>query len=122
MRVGHELPYHDDVSSFVTCTYSDESMPLNGSLVKRDGQLFMKRLRKRFPDAGIMYLGCGEYGSENQRPHFHYILTASIFLRIVSFRRCLATVSCIRRSRWIVRGRSKASVGLVMLLPHRSVM
>lgn len=44
------------------------------SLNKRDFQLFMKRLRKRFPEQKIRFYMCGEYGSETARPHFHVIL------------------------------------------------
>lgn len=59
---------------FVTLTYDDDSYPVNGSLSKRDYQLFIKRLRKRFPDIKIRYLLCGEYGDQTLRPHYHMIL------------------------------------------------
>ena len=39
------------------------------TLRKRDLQLFMKRLRKRFPDVKIRFFGCGEYGSSSLRCH-----------------------------------------------------
>ncbi len=42
-----ELFCHD-LSCFVTLTYDDEHISENHSLVKRDVQLFMKRLRKAF--------------------------------------------------------------------------
>ncbi|AXB22553.1 replication initiation protein [Lynx canadensis associated microvirus CLP 9413] len=44
------------------------------TLAKRDFQLFMKRLRKAFPDQKIRYFAAGEYGSETFRPHYHAIL------------------------------------------------
>ena len=52
----------------------DVSAGVSYSLVKRDLQLFMKRLRKRFPDQTIRFFACGEYGSLNLRPHFHIVL------------------------------------------------
>lgn len=45
------------------------------SLSKRDLQLFMKRLRRRFPDQKIRFFACGEYGEgERHHPHYHLIL------------------------------------------------
>lgn len=43
-------------------------------LVKRHLQLFIKRLRKHFPEQRIRYFACGEYGPKNMRPHYHLIL------------------------------------------------
>lgn len=72
-RCAHELQYHAR-SCFVTLTYSDEHLPEGGTLVKRHAQLFLKRLRKRFEPHRLSYFGCGEYGSELARPHYHFIL------------------------------------------------
>lgn len=62
---------------FITCTYSDEFLPRTKSgrptLSKRDHQLFLKRLRKKYGE-GIRYYMCGEYGSNFDRPHLHYVL------------------------------------------------
>lgn len=44
------------------------------SLDKRDVQLFMKRLRKKFAPRTIRYYFAGEYGSSTHRPHYHAIL------------------------------------------------
>ena len=72
MRCMHEKKLHR-VNCFVTLTYSDEALPVGGSLVKRDLQLFMKRLRfERGP--GVRFYGCGEYGESTFRPHYHAIL------------------------------------------------
>lgn len=82
-----ELGYHDQ-SWFVTFTYDDEHLPKNyivdeetgevatsATLVKRDIQLFMKRLRKNYKyDNDIRYFFAGEYGSQTFRPHYHAIL------------------------------------------------
>lgn len=74
IRCMHESSCHLD-NSFITLTYAPEHLPPNGSLVKRDFQLFMKSLR--FHNHGkdtIRYYHCGEYGEKFQRPHYHAIL------------------------------------------------
>lgn len=72
LRMMHEAELHED-NSFITLTYAPENLPPGGTLVKRDLQLFMKRLRKRFGE-GIKFYGVGEYGSLLKRPHYHVIL------------------------------------------------
>lgn len=72
VRCMHEASLHE-ANCFVTLTYSDEHLPLDGSLRPRDFVLFMKRLRKQFGD-GIRYFQCGEYGDKSLRPHHHAIL------------------------------------------------
>lgn len=88
MRIMHEASLHEE-NSFITLTYSDEHLPLRGGLATLDRgplddngrpitekgafSLFMKRLRKR-TGANIRYYHCGEYGTENGRPHYHAIL------------------------------------------------
>lgn len=63
---------------FVTLTYSDEALPTDGNINKRDPQLFLKRLRKRLDRKDgrrFRYYLCGEYGERNtKRPHYHAIL------------------------------------------------
>lgn len=81
-----ELQYHDS-AYFVTLTYDDVHVPKSYypdpetgealtslTLVKRDFQLFMKRLRRNFPDDHIRFFMAGEYGSETFRPHYHAII------------------------------------------------
>lgn len=67
-------------ASFITLTYNNEHLPF--MLVKRDFQLFMKRLRNyanfyfngnRNVTYSIKYFACGEYGDNSWRPHFHFI-------------------------------------------------
>lgn len=62
---------------FVTLTYDDDNVPHvqadNGQSWRRDGQLFMKRLR-RFHPSPVRYFLVGEYGSLFARPHFHVCL------------------------------------------------
>ena len=86
-RLLMEYQYEKD-AWFLTLTYSkwyEDHLKRDGvdldtgefkkwlSLDKRDLQLFMKRLRKRFPDQKIRFYAAGEYGSK-ERPHFHLIL------------------------------------------------
>lgn len=90
-RVGQEI---SDVStsdvSFITLTYDDYSLPLTecGAMTLRrdDVQRFMKNLRRLhstkkylnsergFNRAPIKVFGCGEYGTQFKRPHYHLIL------------------------------------------------
>jgi len=73
MRCLHEASLYED-NCFITLTYSDENLPTVGSLVPRDFQLFMKRLRKSFGSRVIRFYGCGEYGDQFGRPHYHALL------------------------------------------------
>lgn len=87
IRCIHEASLYEN-NCFITLTYNDENLPWrndNGELCvdkssgellptlnKRDFQLFMKRLRKKYGE-GIRFFQCGEYGSLG-RPHHHAIL------------------------------------------------
>lgn len=70
LRCVHEAQMNTD-NCFITLTYNDENLNEFGSLDKRDFQLFMKRLRKRFAGQRIRFFHCGEYGEGLQRPHHH---------------------------------------------------
>lgn len=73
VRCVHEAQMHD-ASCFVTLTYSTEHLA-QGSLASLDYshfQLFMKKLRHKFP--GVRFYMAGEYGGRTWRPHFHAIL------------------------------------------------
>jgi len=72
VRCMHENQMHVN-SGFITRTYDPKHLPAYGSLVKRDFQLFMKRLRKKH-GKGIRFFACGEYGTRFKRPHYHAIL------------------------------------------------
>lgn len=91
-------------ADFLTLTYADEHLPRcnadgeyfeSGCLVKRDVQLFMKRLRKVQAEhicravrvriwghtlmladffSNLRYYLIGEYGGETFRPHYHIVL------------------------------------------------
>lgn len=87
VRCMHEATLWDS-SLFVTLTYEDEHLPLDGSLRPRDMVLFLKRLRKarsfqvlnhktgrfntKYPP--LRYFQCGEYGETTLRPHHHILL------------------------------------------------
>lgn len=82
-----ELSYHRS-SYFCTFTYDDEHLPVTYSadpstgeciqpvstLRRRDAQLLLKRIRKKFNNCSIRFFGSGEYGSLSLRPHYHIIL------------------------------------------------
>lgn len=81
-----ELSYHDS-AWFCTFTYDDDHVPRTYypdpetgeaipalTLRKRDFQLLMKRIRKKFEGDKIRFFMSGEYGSETFRPHYHAIL------------------------------------------------
>lgn len=79
VRVMHEASMWKH-NCFVTLTYDPKSLAErcpDMSLVYKDFQDFMKRLRFKFshlPNGEkwvIRFYMCGEYGSENKRPHFH---------------------------------------------------
>ena len=86
-RCMAEATLHEQ-SYFVTFTYNNDNVPLNEyvdgetgeikksmTLVKRDFQLFMKRLRKNYPyENKIRFFMSGEYGGDTARPHYHAIL------------------------------------------------
>lgn len=67
-----------DSAVFLTMTYAEDSMPVNDcgypQLVKRDVQLFTKRLRKASGDVQLRYYTVGEYGTKTLRPHYHSIM------------------------------------------------
>lgn len=61
-------------SCFVTLTYDPANLPSDGSLRKRDLQLYMKRLRQAVYPLQVRFFGVGEYGDQTFRPHYHVVL------------------------------------------------
>lgn len=57
-------------SSFVSLTYKDNPVSLQPSHLQK----FMKDLRYDLGDHRIRFFAVGEYGEENQRPHYHLAL------------------------------------------------
>ena len=80
MRCVHESQLHE-ASAFVTLTYDDEFLPLNGSLQRPpvDFQKFMKRVRKWWEPRRVRFFHCGEYGKSFGRPHYHALLFGCAF-------------------------------------------
>ena len=87
-----EASYHED-NVFLTLTYDNDHLPKPldyitdtgerkvspvNPLEKRELQLFIKRLRKKFPEQRIRYFACGEYGGKTMRPHYHLILFGKV--------------------------------------------
>ncbi len=87
IRIVHESNLHVDYEGncFVTLTYRDPEqctkqqyldglfIPGDYSLRPSDVSKFIRRLRKSVGHK-IRYFYCGEYGDENQRPHYHVCL------------------------------------------------
>lgn len=93
MRQELEASAHDWRCSFLTLTYATPSLPAGRTLVKRHFQDFIANLRVGIADrlspddaswasitpamqAGFSYgrfrhYGCGEYGEQSGRPHYH---------------------------------------------------
>lgn len=73
IRCMHEAELHD-YNCMVTLTYDNDHLPDDSSLRPVDVQLWLKRLRRQFPDYKIKYFLCGEYGDQFSRPHYHVLL------------------------------------------------
>lgn len=62
---------------FITFTYNDENLPVNGSLIKDEISNFNKKLKTYLNRKGLnsdfRFYGVGEYGSQTFRPHYHVI-------------------------------------------------
>lgn len=84
-RAIMEQLYHEE-SWFLTLTYDDESLPrsfpcdeygeiisVHSTLVKKDVQDFLKRLRKNTGQK-FRYFLAGEYGTQTYRPHYHLLI------------------------------------------------
>lgn len=73
IRCVHEAQMHHG-NEFITLTYAPEHLPMHGSLFLPHFQQFMKCLRHAISPDRVRFFHCGEYGEENQRPHYHAIL------------------------------------------------
>lgn len=93
IRCVHEAQCYGDNNMFITLTYDDAHLPSMSlvdtrerrtTLVKKHFQDFMKRLRIKFSEDSrnefglvqnnIRFYMCGEYGDQNDRPHYHALL------------------------------------------------
>lgn len=73
LRCCLELPYWND-SIFTTLTYRDEDLPYDKSIHKEVLNEFVDKLRDRTRNRKIKIMGCGEYGDNNFRCHYHAII------------------------------------------------
>ena len=74
IRLTNENRMHEK-SCFLTLTYSPETIPENGTLIKDDLQNFVRRLKFFLEPEKIRFFACGEYGSsDSQRPHYHLMV------------------------------------------------
>lgn len=81
-RCAHEMTRWEK-SAFLTLTYDDDHLPVDGQLQQDDLQRFIKRLRKyaqrrnnkleQGHSQAIRYFACGEYGSRTGRAHYHML-------------------------------------------------
>ncbi|WNK14943.1 MAG: replication initiator protein [Microvirus sp.] len=85
VRCVHEASLHEE-NCFITLTYNEEHVPEYDHLNYDDFQRFMKRLRKKFAPKLIRFFMCGEYGSKNDRPHYHACLFGHNFLDRLLFK------------------------------------
>lgn len=77
-RLEYESKLHL-VKKFITLTYANPHLTWNygnPQLVKRDLQLWFKRVRKT--GCRIRYYAVGEYGSVTFRPHYHVLLFGDV--------------------------------------------
>lgn len=85
-RISNEASLYDQ-NCFITCTYSPEHLPADGSLEPApEFSKFIKRLRKKY-GADIRFFMCGEYGEQLGRPHYHACLLNFDFPDKYIFRR-----------------------------------
>ena len=64
-------------SSFITLTYSDDTIPLQDgtpTLAPADLQKWLKRFRLALSPLRIRFFAVGEYGDATQRPHYHALV------------------------------------------------
>lgn len=77
IRCHNEMQWYLDrgkESSFLTLTYNNEDPVRSWTLNKMDMQKFIRSVRKKYKNDEIRYYGCGEYGENLERPHYHIIL------------------------------------------------
>jgi hypothetical protein len=73
IRCVHESMMHEE-NSYLTLTYNNKYLPKDKSVHKKELQSFMKRLRRKLKDKKVRFFGCGEYGDQKSRPHYHLCL------------------------------------------------
>lgn len=98
-RCKMETQCYDSQPWFITLTYDNDHVPLDGVSV-RHAQLFFKRFRinliRKGYDFKLRYAGVGEYGKNTHRPHYHFIIWGiDTFTHQDTYK-----VSCILKDSW----------------------
>jgi hypothetical protein len=70
VRIYHESKMHKK-NCFLSLTFNDEHLPEDGSISKKDVQLFIRRFRHFLSPHEVRFYACGEYGDKEFRPHYH---------------------------------------------------
>lgn len=82
LRLAIELD-NSHGAHFITLTYNDENIPtivncetgeIIHTVIKKDLQNYIKRLRKNTNVENLRYYAVGEYGTKTMRPHYHVLL------------------------------------------------
>lgn len=76
IRCYHESYFYDQ-NSFLTLTYDDRHYP--GKLVKEDFQKFIREVRDYCGSLKVKFYGCGEYGEQTGRAHYHILIFGTDF-------------------------------------------
>lgn len=71
-RAAHEASLYP-FNCIVTLTYEDKHLPEDGSIRKIVLSKFVRSVRDANPHT-IRFMGCGEYGDQFLRPHYHVVL------------------------------------------------
>lgn len=101
VRILHELSTYKGEGVFITLTYRDELLPINGSLEPRHLMLFWKRLRKYYKTKKLRYYACGEYGETTKRPHYHAIVFGLTLADLEGTRKNNKIISLVLNDLWI---------------------
>lgn len=64
--------YGHQESTFVTLTYTEDDLPIDGNLSRRDLRNFINYFRKKYHK--YRYYAVGEYGSAKGRAHYHLVM------------------------------------------------
>lgn len=76
LRCYHESMMHTN-NSFLTLTYDDNNLPEG---LNRDHLSdFIREVRRDYSPWKIKFYGCGEYGSQTKRPHYHALIFGADF-------------------------------------------
>lgn len=101
-RCLHEMHMHTE-NCFLTLTYNDLALPMDGNLCHTHFQLFMKKLRFAIAPKKIRYFMCGEYGEKKDRPHYHVLIFGYDFPDKRYWRMCKRKIHRLYRSEQLER-------------------